>query len=373
MHNGPRVRSLAHLVPVGNETGWSNLLAVLIETDPSCVAGLFGWADGAELRVEREVKVDRRDRLDLLVHADGKLATVVEVKVLSGFGPSQLQRYREARPEAARFVVLYPGRLAVDMHRYEDWDGVTWEAVLTALAASTNRWVAETATAWRQHLDRAVPAVDSATRWNALNEGEDFKVAMRARMSWVFEQLNPPAPLDYDLVGSSAGVSWVARIWAEAAAEGYWVLAEAEERLNVRAYPKTVTATSVAPLGPTLRIFLEQTGVDTSRGFDWDYLHSLWPLMNAERGNWVRNPPAFKSQHDRAGWQGIVAKGAPAYLGIGYGEGQTRRSRSCMFGARFQLDADVTLGEVAAALNGTADLLKRMSVVAPPTATTPSA
>jgi acyl-CoA reductase-like NAD-dependent aldehyde dehydrogenase len=41
-------------------------------------------------------------------------------------------------------------------------------------------------------------------------------------MSWLFSQLRAPAGVERDLVGSSAGVSWVARMYAETPVSGYW-------------------------------------------------------------------------------------------------------------------------------------------------------
>ena len=68
-------------------------------------------------------------------------------------------------------------------------------------------------------------------------------------------------------------------------------------------------------------------------------------------------PARPKAPHDRAGWQRMVASGGPPYLGIGFGEAQARRSHECMFGARFQLPADVQLAAVANALSATASLM----------------
>lgn len=40
----------------------------------------------------------------------------------------------------------------------------------------------------------------------------------------------------------------------------------------------------------------------------------------------------------------MVAAGGPSFLGFGFGDAQTRLTGGCMFGARFQLPADVTFG-----------------------------
>jgi hypothetical protein len=75
-------------------------------------------------------------------------------------------------------------------------------------------------------------------------------IAMRARMSWLFSQLRAPAGVERDLVGSSAGVSWVARMYAETPVSGYWIMSEVEENLPVCDYPRYFTAEGTQPLGP---------------------------------------------------------------------------------------------------------------------------
>jgi hypothetical protein len=111
------------------------------------------------------------------------------------------------------------------------------------------------------------------------------------------------------------------------------------------------------PTGPSIKICLVQIDVATSAGFDWDYLRSLWEIMGPAREDCVTAPARPKAPHDRAGWQRMVANGAPKYLGIGYGEAQARQAHECMFGARFQLPPEVTLQRVADELHGTADLM----------------
>lgn len=63
----------------------------------------------------------------------------------------------------------------------------------------------------------------------------------------------------------------------------------------------------------------------------------------------------------------MVAKGGPKYLGFGFGEAQTKINGQCMFGARFQLPPDITLGGLVTTLEETAGLLLQMAQVQPPT------
>ncbi len=86
--------SIAHLVPLGKEIRWSDLLAVLVEADPASVAQLLGLpGGGAAVTVQREVVADTGDVADLLVH---------------------------------------PGRLVIDVSHVEGWRAITWKRLLTA-------------------------------------------------------------------------------------------------------------------------------------------------------------------------------------------------------------------------------------------------
>ncbi|MGZ4524679.1 MAG: hypothetical protein ACXVXO_14895 [Mycobacteriaceae bacterium] len=155
---------------------------------------------------------------------------------------------------------------------------------------------------------------------------------------------------------------------APAKAPGYLIRVEAEENLPVRDYPKYASATAPAVRGPSVKVCLVQTGVDTSRDFDWEYLLSLWQLMSAARSDWVTAPARPKAPHDRDRWQQMVARGGPRHLGIGFGDAQARRAHECMFGARFQLPPNVRLEQVVQALRGTADLMIDMAAAEPPAA-----
>lgn len=262
--------------------------------------------------------------------------------------------------------MIYPKSLPVYVPSSSGWTATTWETVLGAFARSSNTWVAETARAWLTHVDLSMPRVGGDTTWNDVRDGEDFVVATRARMAWVYEQLDPPHPIVHDLVGSSAGVSWVARMNVPASAPRYLIRVEAEEGLPVRDYPKRASATAPRVRGPSIKVCLVQTGVTTSKDFDWDYLLALWPPMARARSDWATAPANPRAPHDRAAWKALTAKGGPPFLGIGFGDAQARRSGECMFGARFQLDRDVTLLTVVSQLQGTTDLMLQLRAVPPP-------
>lgn len=358
---------IRHLLPLGRENLWSNLLAVLAELDPGATSTALGVNPLREpITVEREVESPHGDRVDLLVREGDRLRAVVEVKLLSGLGTEQLTRYRASFPGADRYVLVCLRGLPVHVRPAAGWDTVYWEDLLAGFGRSEDPWVRQTATAWAAHLRDAVPVVGSLTRWNDLCIGEDFVIALRARMSWVYHNLHPQRPIRHDLIGSSAGVSWVVRMNVPAKAPGYLVRVKAEERLPVRRYPKHLSASAPRPLGPSVKVCLVQTGVRTSKEFSWSYLHDMWPLMAEARDDWVTAAARPRAVHDRYGHDLIVGRGAPKHLGIGFGEAEAKRSGECMFGARVQLAPDVRLAELVRELRNLGSLMLKMAAAEPP-------
>jgi len=280
---------IGHLLPLASENRWSDLLAVFIEADPATASVAFGLSPPLSApRVRREARGSGKDRIDLLVWDRDVLRAVVEVKVLSGLGRRQLDRYRAAHPDAGAYLLVFPQRLPLHLCAGSGWTGLTWDEVLAVFGRSPNAWVVQTAASWRSHLQAALPNVGPTTRWNGLRSGEDFAIALRARMSWVYGAMHPPPPIVHDLVESAAGVSWVARMTLPARQPGYLIRVEAEENLPDRDFPKYASATGHAPRGPSVKICLVQTAVTTSAGFDWDnYLRSLWQIMGPARDDWV--------------------------------------------------------------------------------------
>jgi hypothetical protein len=338
---------IGYLVPLNSETRWSDLAATLIANDPDPLLRTLDLdVDPTTVRVRREVAIDAANRLDILIQSGTRTLAVLEIKVLSGLGRRQLERYCQAEPDADVHVVLFPQHLSLDLGGSPAWTGLTWEAFLSAYSTSTNVWVALAARAWAHHLEAALPRVGAATVWNALRDGEDFVVAMRARMAWLFDRTHPPEPVEHDLVGSAAGVSWVLRMYTPTRRDGYRVIAEVEENLPVRDYPKYASAAARQPAGPSAKVALQREGHYTSVGFDWDHLRTLWRRMAEVRSDWVTNPSRPRAAHDREGLDRIRSAGAPPWLGVGFGDAQAKMSGSCMFGARIQYEADVTLGEM---------------------------
>jgi hypothetical protein len=316
--------------------------------------------------VAREATVDAESRPDIVLRAGGRTLAVVEVKLLAGFGRRQLARYVEAEPGADVYVVLRPGRLAL-ARSDERWRAISWEEVLAAYQASGDPWVAETASAWQEHLATALPVVGPDTIWNNLQPGEDFKLALRARMSWVHDNMRPPDDVDYDIVTSSAGKSWVVRVMKLVSAPGYRVQAEIEERLAVRSFPERAGPDAPAPRGPKATVALIQSDVTTSVEFDWDYLLAMWTeVMSKQRADWATSSARPRAEHDKAAHRRIVELGAPRFLGAGFGERQTQDNGECMFGARVYLPSDICLREVANEMNRLAEMVVCMAKIEQP-------
>lgn len=357
--------SIGFALPLNSENRWSDLLAVLISTDPGPITQLFRIEVAPEqVRVEREVSVGKANRTDLILRVDDRRTAVIEVKVLAGLGPKQLLRYEQAEPGADRYIVVHPERLVVHTKHAPRWEAITWEEVLAVYVNSSHPWVRDCALAWQAHLERALPKVDANTRWGGLIEGEPFVVAMRARASWVFANLVPPDGVEHDLVNSSAGASWPVRLYVRTAKPGYLAMVDVEERMGVRSIPKFANATR-PPLGPSVKVALVQENVTTSAAFDWDYLLAMWPLMAAARDDWVQRTASPKHPHDKAAHKAMVDKGGPKHLGIGFGDAQTKINGQCLFGARFQLPPDITLEELVTTLEETGELLLAMAKVKP--------
>ncbi len=360
-----------YALPLGSEARWSDLLATLVATDPEPLCHLLGLGTPpAEIQVHREVAVDRANRPDMVLSHHGHRVAVIEVKVLAGLGHRQLLRYQAAEPGAGVYVLLHPRRLALDIADAPDWMGLDWEDLLGAYCASADPWVAQTSSAWSNHLNSSMPRVEATTVWNDLREGEDFVLALRARMSWLYSNYRPPEGLRHDLLGSAAGVSWVLRQVIDAPVPGYQIVAEVEENLAVRDYPRWHRASNRHQVrGPSAKVLLCQPGVRTSQDFDWTYLRALWPSMSVARTDWVTHTARPRAAHDREGHRRIVAMGAPSYLGIGFGEAQARqRGGGCLFGARIQFRPDITLEQMIGELGSLGALAKDLSAVSPPAA-----
>lgn len=352
---------LSFVIPAANENRWSDLLATLISTDPRPIAGLIGVECDA---VRREVVVPglvgrRSDRLDLLLLREGREVAAVEVKLLSDLGPQQLARYHAAFPSVEVYRVLHLEGLPVNLRGTAPWESLTWESVLVASARSENSWVATTARAWLAQLASLVPVVDADTVWNDVpDDPTGFELALRARIAWLSRQMDSWCDLEHDIVPSSGGGNWAARMWTDSPAPGHFVTAEVQEGLT--AYEWRVDPDSPyrdrLP-GPVVLLGLRQDGVTTSADFDWALLHRMFAEHVIDETGHPRDDRAWHTTAarptdpvDRQNWQAIVQSGAPRWLGKGWGMKVAQSTQSCLFGARFGISPSSTLDEIDAEL-----------------------
>lgn len=271
---------LSFVIPASNENRWSDLLASRISTDPRPMADLLSATFDS---VRREVVVPGQvgrnsDRLDLLLLQDGQDVAAIEVKLLSDLGPQQLARYQAAFPSAGLYRALHLERLPVNLRGAAPWESLTWESVLGAYAHSENPWVATTARAWHAQLASLVPVVSAATVWNDVPaDPAGFELALRTRVAWLASQMDGWCDLEHDIVPSSGGGNWAARMWTGCSAEGHFVTAEVQEGLTAYEWrPDPDRPYGERLPGPVVLLGLRHEDVTTSADFDWSLLHRMF-------------------------------------------------------------------------------------------------
>lgn len=363
--------NLSFIVPGASENRWSDLLAVLLTSDPSPLAALLGVEFDS---VSREVSVSgpsgRADRLDLLLQRGGTPVAAIEVKLLSDLGPQQLTRYAAAFPDAGAYRVLHLAGLPVVLRHADPWKSVTWEEVLDAYAVSTHTWVSTTARAWRTQLATLVPVVDAATVWNDVPaDAAGMELALRARVAWLSRRMDSWSALEHDLDPSSGGGNWAVRMWAPASKPDHVVTAEIQEGMTAYEWkPDPVRPYSQRLKGPVVLLGLRQDFVTTSAGFDWALLHKLFKeQILDETGSphpgyaWQTTAARPSDPTDKEKWKAIVDAGAPAWLGKGWGMKVAQGTHSCLFGARLAIPPNSTLGQVEKELVRIEALVARMA------------
>ncbi len=171
------------------------------------------------------------------------------------------------------------------------------------------------------------------------------------------------------MVPSSGGGNWVARMWAPASAPGHRVTAELQEGMSAYEWrPDPKRPYRARFRGPVVLLGLRQDEVTTSADFDWKLLHRLYAEHVLDDHGapqddrlWQTTPPKPTDPIDRANWQSIVAAGAPKWLGKGWGMKVAKSGQACLFGGRFELMPNSTLGEIDAELQRLQPLIKRMA------------
>ncbi len=351
-----------------NETRWSDVLAALIEGDPGPIARFIGTEPDA---VEREVVLRgeaggrNSDRLDLVLKRGEHVVGVVEVKVLSDVGIDQLQRYERAFPGAGGRYVLTLSEFPPSTRA--PWIELTWQEVLTAYAGSSDPWVAATARGWLEHLVDLVPAVNATTGWNDLRreEAAAFELDLRTRVAWLASRMHAWCTMEHDLTMSSGGGAWVAAMRTPVTSD-HWLFAEVQEGMPAQEWAPNDRPYAARVRGPVILAGLTQRGPRTSESFDWRLLHQLfkgrvYDQQGAPLGPWQQTRARLRDSNDRAGWEQIIAAGAPPWLGKGYGMATARTHGFCAFGVRKQLSPSLTLGQVDDEMRAMHALLVSMS------------
>lgn len=359
---------LSFLLPLSNENAWSDLLATLMTADESTTRRTLGIADGAPLVVRREVskaRGDRRaDRPDVVVEAGGRVVAVLEIKVLSGLGPEQLERYLayvdDADRDACAFLAVSPRGVRVNTQHARAWRNTSWEELIEPFMGSDVPWVAATAAAWRRHLETHVPRVDGASIWNGIVD-EDLLLALRARATYLHDHVVLPHGSMRTTLEIGSGGLWATTVDAPIEGTGYVVRWEVAESLPTQDVVRLVDASGLR--GPELRFRLVQRGVTTSRAYDWDHLAHLWHehLAHEEWITWRRSVPRKKVQWEKDGIARLAELGSPRFLGTGFGDGQARLSGEVELGAVFDMPPTSTLDEITDVLTRVAALGSKMA------------
>ncbi len=388
-----REPNLGFVIPPTSENRWSDLLASFIATDPTPMAQLLGCQVDS---VRREVLVrggarrkgaaTRADRLDLLLSHRSVETAAIEAKLLAPLGADQLDRYAASWPTAGHWV-LHLGRFPMVGAELRGWRSVTWEAVLDAYAASRNPWVALTARTWRRQVDGVVPVVGPETRWNDVPaDVGGFEVALRARLAWLHQEVGLHEwEVGHDLVVAANGGSWVLRLWLTpplGPLGNLYVTAEVSEGMPSPAWRRDPSRDFADRLeGPRFLVGLRVEGVVSSADFPWETLRRMFhgtvfttqegelgsatPVLVDTSRAWSTRQAQPRHPIDRANHADVQSRGAPAWLGQGYGMAMAKQGGACIFGARFALRPDVTTGHVLAELGRVVDLLTSMRERAP--------
>ena len=221
---------LRFLLPLSNENAWSDLLATLMTADERTMRRTLGIADDAALVIRREVSKSRgdrgADRPDVVVEAGGRGLTVLEIKVLSGLGPEQLERYLayvdHSDRDACAFLAVSPKGLRVNTQHVRAWRNTSWEELIEPFMTSDVPWVAATAAAWRRHLETHVPRVDGASIWNGIVD-EDLLLALRARATYLHDHVALPHGSARTTLEIGSGGLWATTVDAPICGTGYVV------------------------------------------------------------------------------------------------------------------------------------------------------
>lgn len=140
-------------------------MATLAVLDPKPIYTLAGLEPprGA-VEVRREAGVAGFGAIDLIVGQDDQADVLVEVKIFSGEGDRQLERYWQAFPRARGHLYVTP-RAFCSNALPEPWREIAWEDLFAEYVKSVSRLANGLAEEAAGHLAVELPYLDLDTRW----------------------------------------------------------------------------------------------------------------------------------------------------------------------------------------------------------------
>lgn len=334
--------AIRHLLPMGNEYQWADLLAMLVERDPVTAARLFGFPASGALVVRREhVRDDAADRVDLVLRVEdtGEAQCVIECKVGADVDVWQLQRYIDRWPESPCFVLITLFEVSGILQSNPVWTYQSWRYVLDGFQYSDDTAVAALATQGLQRIRQELDCCDGGTRWDSPD------ATAWAKLTWLLAQVHLTEFCTVALARSTAGAPLLSL--DTGAVDDHLISIELQDAESRR---------HASSKGPMTRLMLVNTGVETSASFDWHRLKDLQPLIEGAEVAWRdgagRRTEAEKSDRDAA----MV----PAWMSYGYGDRQAAKWNWCGFGPAWKLAPDTPLAEVAESLVATLTVASKL-------------
>lgn len=206
--------------------------------------------------------------------------------------------------------------------------------------------------------------------WNHVpDDASGLELALRARIARLASRLDSWCELEHDIIQSSGGGNGGVRLRADASAPDHYVTAELQEGLTAYEWkPNPATAYRDRLPGPVVLLGRRQDHTTTSANFDWPLLHRMFTRHLLDGAGAPRDGRVWQSTAarptdpiDKENWQRIVQAGAPRCLGKGWGMKVAKNTGSCLFGARFNLPRDSTLGVIDDELRRLQPLLMQLA------------
>lgn len=125
-----------------HEENLSNLIAFMVDVDPSPFAMFLGLPSGVGLKVSREQKLPGKlGRLDLLAKQDGMPIAVLELKTMAGIHGDQLKNYETWADNQAGQGVDPPALYLVELNQFSYHDADRW--IRSTISQLLDAWVSD--------------------------------------------------------------------------------------------------------------------------------------------------------------------------------------------------------------------------------------